>query len=218
MYSQLRIKAVHGSEVNLAKESNAMAQGREVFDRFVQDLRAAWGAVQDVESRMKRSAKLLEGLVSNSALRESSKTWPSTEGPPIKNLLLYQDPDYGFAINAVVRTPGRKGRAHDHGESWTAYGLLDGSEKLEHYRRLDDGKKEGYAEIELDYVDEGAAGKVDLVAPFAIHAEVGGPARSVAVIIRSLPIGQRGYSLSFDGDKKTSSHGNGPTQIRFEID
>jgi len=51
-----------------------MAQGREVFARFVQDLRAAWGAVQDVESRMKQSAKLLEGLVSNPALRESSKT------------------------------------------------------------------------------------------------------------------------------------------------
>ena len=52
-----------------------MAQGREVFARFVQDLRAAWGAVQEVESRMKQSAKLLEGLVSNPALRESSKTW-----------------------------------------------------------------------------------------------------------------------------------------------
>lgn len=52
-----------------------MAQGREVFARFVQDLRAASGAVQDVESRMKQSAKLLEGLVSNPALRESSKTW-----------------------------------------------------------------------------------------------------------------------------------------------
>jgi len=52
-----------------------MAQGREVFARFVQDLRAAWGAVQDVESRMKQFAKLLEGLVSNPALRESSKTW-----------------------------------------------------------------------------------------------------------------------------------------------
>ncbi|NIO06799.1 MAG: hypothetical protein GTO40_01975 [Deltaproteobacteria bacterium] len=166
---------------------------------------------------MKRSAKILEGLVSNQTLRESSKSWPSTEGPPTKNLLLYEDPDYGFAINAVVRTPGRVGSAHDHGESWTAYGLLDGTEKLEHYKRLDDGKKEGYAEIKLDYVDEGAAGKVDLVPPFAIHAEVGGPARSVAVIIRSLPIGRRGYSLRFDREKNTCSHGNGPTQVRLEI-
>src|SRR5262249_12482106 len=73
--SQIRIKAAHGSQVTVAKESKAMAQGREVFARFVQDLRAAWGAVQDVESRMKQFAKLLEGLVSNPALRESSKTW-----------------------------------------------------------------------------------------------------------------------------------------------
>lgn len=194
-----------------------MSQGRVAFDKFIQDLRSAWSEQQDVESRMKRSAQLLEGLVSDPGLREHSKSWPSTEGPPTKNLLLYEDPDYGFAINAVVRTPGRVGSAHDHGESWTAYGLLDGSEKLEHYRRLDDGKKEGYAEIELDHVDEGTAGKVDLVPPFAIHAEVGGPARSVAVIIRSLPIGRRGYSLRFDREKNTCSHGNGPTQIRLDI-
>ena len=194
-----------------------MSQGRTVFETFIQDLRAVWSELPDVEPRMKRAAKLLEGLVNDPALREHSKPWPSTQGPPAKNLLFYEDPDHGFAINGVVRTPGRVGGIHDHGESWTAYGLLDGTEKLEHYRRLDDGKKEGYAEVELDYVDEGTPGKVDLVPPFAIHAECGGPRRSVAVIIRSLPIGRRGYSLRFDREKRTCSHGNGPFQISFEI-
>ena len=194
-----------------------MSQGRAVFEKFVQDLRAAWGAEQDVESRMKRSAQILEGMVNDPALREHSKAWPSTEGPPAKNLLLYEDPDHGFAINAVVRTPGRVGSVHDHGESWTAYGLLDGTEKLEHYRRLDDGKKEGYSEVVLDYVDEGTPGKVDLVPPFASHAELGGPRRSVAVIIRSLPIGHRGNTSRFDREKRTCSNGNGPVQIRLEI-
>ena len=194
-----------------------MSQGRTVFETFIQDLRAVWSELPDVEPRMKRAAKLLEGLVNDPALREHSNAWPSTQGPPAKNLLFYEDPDHGFAINGVVRTPGRVGGVHDHGESWTAYGLLDGTEKLEHYRRLDDGKKEGYAEVELDYVDEGTPGKVDLVPPFAIHAECGGPRRSVAVIIRSLPIGRRGYSLRFDREKRTCSHGNGPFQISFEI-
>ncbi len=194
-----------------------MSQGKLVFDKLIQDLRTVWSELPDVEPRMKRAAQLLEGLVNDPALRAHSKAWPSTQGPPAKNLLLYEDPDHGFAINGVVRTPGRVGGVHDHGESWTAYGLLDGTEKLEHYRRLDDGKKEGYAEVVLDYVDEGAPGKVDLVPPFASHAESGGPRRSVAVIIRSLHIGRRGYSLRFDPEKRTCSHGNGPVQIPFEI-
>ncbi|MCH6545350.1 MAG: hypothetical protein IH796_05045 [Deltaproteobacteria bacterium] len=194
-----------------------MSQGKLVFEKFIQDLRTVWSELPDVEPRMKRAAQLLEGLVNDPALREHSKAWPSTQGPPAKNLLFYEDPDYGFAINGVVRTPGRVGGVHDHGESWTAYGLLDGTEKLEHYRRLDDTKMEGYAEVVLDYVDEGTPGKVDLVPPFVIHAESGGPRRSVAVIIRSLPIGRRGFSLRFDPEKRTCSHGNGPVQVPFEI-
>ena len=82
-----------------------------------------------------------------------SKDWPSTEGH--KNLLLYEDPEYNFAVNAVVRKPNRFGSVHDHAHAWTAYGLLDGVEKLERFERLDDGCKEGYADVKLDWRDRG---------------------------------------------------------------
>src|SRR5687768_5946420 len=67
-----------------------------VFDRFIQHLRAAWAELPDTEARMKKGAQLLEDLVNDQAMREASKNWPSTEGR--KNLLFYEDPDYGFAI------------------------------------------------------------------------------------------------------------------------
>ncbi len=51
-----------------------------------------------------------------------------------QNLLLYEDPDYGFVVNAVVRTPEREGRVHDHAHAWTVYGVLDGMERLERLR------------------------------------------------------------------------------------
>ena len=149
-----------------------------VFEKFIQEVRAAWAELPDTESRMKRTAQLLERLVKDPTLSEQSKSWPSTEGH--KNLIFYEDPDYHFVINGVVRTPGRKGGIHDHAHTWTAYGVLDGTEKLERYRRVDNGQKEGYAEIELESISEGVPGKVDLVPPFAIHSEKGGPARSVA--------------------------------------
>ena len=185
------------------------------FEKFIQDLRAAWAELPDMEARMKKGQKLLEELVQESTLREASKRWPSTEGR--KNLLFYEDPDYGFAINGVVRVPGRKGSIHDHAHSWTAYGLLDGTESLERYRRLDDGSKEGYAKLELESVTEGKPGKVDLVPPFDAHAEQGGPTRSVAVILRSERVSGKVLQGSYSMENNTVRRIDGPANISYEI-
>ena len=186
-----------------------------VFEHFIRDLRAAWADLPDMEARMKKGQQLLEELVKDSTLREASKNWPSTEGR--KNLLFYEDPDYGFAINGVVRVPGRKGSIHDHAHSWTAYGVLDGTESLERYRRLDDGSKEGYAKLELESVTQGNPGKVDLVPPFDAHAEQGGPTRSVAVILRSERVSGKVLQGSYSTENNTVRRIDGPTNIPFEI-
>jgi len=184
------------------------------FEKFIQDVRTAWAALPDTEKRMKRVKVLLEGLVNDSTMKEHSKRWPSTEGH--KNLLLYEDPDYQFVVNAVVRTPGRDGRIHDHAHAWTAYGVLEGTERLERYRRIDEGKKEGYALIELESLTEGY-GKVDLVPPFAIHSEKGGPARSVGVIVRSERLVGRTLQGRYDGKTDKYNQSEGPTQVPFEV-
>ncbi|MEE8214805.1 MAG: hypothetical protein V3U99_05090 [Alphaproteobacteria bacterium] len=186
-----------------------------IFQKFIDELRRAFEDGPDTAAAMEKARALLEGLVGDEELRARSKDWPSTEGH--KNLLLYEDPDYGFVINAVVRTPHRKGGIHDHAHSWTAYGLLDGVEKLERYSRLDDGSKEGYAEIRLDRVTEGGPGTVDLVPPFDIHAEKGGPGRSVAVIVRSERLAGRVLQGRFDPEANSTSQGDGPTQVPFEL-
>lgn len=186
-----------------------------VFEKFIQDLRAAWAELPDMEARMKRGQKLLEGLVMDEDLRQVSKSWPSTEGR--KNLLFYQDPDYGFAINGVVRVPGRKGSIHDHAHAWTAYGLLDGTESLERFRRVDDRSKEGYAKLELESVTQGTPGKVDLVPPYDIHAEQGGPTRSVAIILRSERVAGRVPQGSYSTEGNLYRQIEGPTNIPFEI-
>jgi predicted metal-dependent enzyme (double-stranded beta helix superfamily) len=185
------------------------------FEKFIQDLRAAWAELPDMEARMKKGQKLLEELVKDPAMREASKSWPSTEGR--KNLLFHEDPECGFAINGVVRMPGRKGSIHDHAHAWTAYGVLDGSESLERFRRVDDRGKEGYAELELASVTEGNAGKVDLVPPFDIHAEQGGPTRSVAIILRSERVAGKVLQGSYDREKNTYRQIDGPTNIPYEV-
>jgi predicted metal-dependent enzyme (double-stranded beta helix superfamily) len=185
------------------------------FEKIIEGLRAAWAELPDMEARMKKGQKLLEELLQDAALQEASKSWPSTEGR--KNLLFYEDPEYGFAINGVVRVPGRKGSIHDHAHSWTAYGLLYGTESLERYRRIDDGTKEGYAKLELETVTEGKPGKVDLVPPFDAHAEQGGPARSVAIILRSERVAGKVLQGSYNMENDTIRRTDGPTNIPYEI-
>ena len=186
-----------------------------VFEKFIQDLRAAWKELPDTDARMKKGQTLLEELVKNDSLRQASKSWPSTEGR--KNLLFHEDEECGFAINGVVRVPGRKGSIHDHAHAWTAYGVLDGTESLERFRRIDDGSKDGHAKLELSSVTEGTAGKVDLVPPFDIHAEQGGPTHSVAVILRSERVAGKVLQGSYDRENNTVCRIEGPTNIPYEI-
>ena len=193
---------------------NAHAQV-PVFAKFIEELRQIWAAKADIKSRMEAAKPVLEQLVKDDGLRAISATWPSTEGG--KNLLLYVDPDHGFAINAVVRVPGRKGRPHDHGEAWVLYGVLDGTESLERYDRLDDGSKPGHAEIKLTSVATGSQGKVDLVPPHDIHAEQGGDARSVAIIVRSQKLGGSNIQHGYNVAEKTVEERYGPRQIPYEV-
>ena len=186
-----------------------------VFETFIQDLRAAWSELPDMEARMKKGQQLLEALVKDEGLRQASRSWPSTEGR--KNLLFYEDPDYGFAINGVVRIPGRKGSIHDHAHAWTAYGLLDGTESLERFRRIDDRSKEGHAELELESVTQGTPGKVDLVPPFDIHAEQGGPTRSVAIILRSERVAGKVPQGSYSIEGNLYRQIDGPANIPYNI-
>lgn len=197
-------------------DTNAAARRLPVIDQFIADLRAIWAAETDDDRRMRKAKPLLEKLVMNAALKAHSANWPSTEGR--KNLLLYVDPDHHFVINAVVRGPGRTGSVHDHADAWVLYGVLDGTESLERFDRIDDGSRPGYAEVRLSSVTTGSQGKVDLVPPRAIHAEQGGPTRSVAIIVRSQKLGE-GTVLQhrYDRDTNTVVEQYGPTQVPYEL-
>jgi predicted metal-dependent enzyme (double-stranded beta helix superfamily) len=189
-------------------------QRMPALQSFIDDLRAIWASDSDIGSCMEKAKPLLEKLVGNQELQDRSVDWPSTEGR--KNLLLYVDEQYEFAVNAVVRVPGRKGSVHDHAHAWVLYGVLCGTESLERYERIDDRSRDDYAQVRMTSVSVGSPGKVDLVPPFDIHAEQGGPTRSVAIILRSTKLGditQRQYD-PVTGEVRP---GPGPTQIPFEL-
>jgi predicted metal-dependent enzyme (double-stranded beta helix superfamily) len=185
------------------------------FEAFIADMRAIWSQESDTLRRMELSRDRLEVLVRDPALQEHSQSWPSTEGR--KNLLLHEDEDYGFVVNAVVRAPGRFGSVHDHAHAYTAYGVCYGEEYLERYERLDDASKPGYAEIRRTGTTIGSAGVVDLVPPWAIHAEQGGAGRSCAVIIRSERLVGKVLQHNYDPATNSVVERSGPEQIPYPL-
>jgi predicted metal-dependent enzyme (double-stranded beta helix superfamily) len=183
------------------------------FERFVGDMRAVWTSEPDLESRMRKGKALLERLTTDPTILAHSKSWPFTVG---QNLLLHED-ELGFVVNAVVRPPGYKGGVHDHAHAYVLYGVVDGTEQLERYDRVDDGSKPGHAEVRLTGVTTGTAGVVDLVPPFDIHAEQGGPVRSVALIVRSERLVGKTLQNGYDKAAKSVVQRSGPAQVPFEL-
>src|SRR5262249_1785309 len=139
-------------------------------------------------------------------------TWGS------KNFVRNVDADKHLVNNAVVGAPGRTGRVQDHADAWVLYGVLDGSESLERYERVDDGSRPGYAEVRLASVTTGTQGKGELVAPGAIHAGQGGPTPPGAIIVRSRrPAPGTVLQHTYDPKAKTVIERYGPTQVPYEL-
>ena len=154
-------------------------------------------------------------LLADPALRERAQGWPATveSAPTVRNLLFYEDPEYGFVFNATVRQPNVVTNVHDHGNVWTLYGLIEGRETMYRYERADGGPADiGPAKLELVGRHSIGPGDIDVVPPGKIHQEHAGPDRSIAFIVRARRPGtyqQHYYDLQTGAVSVT----HGPQQI-----
>ena len=191
-------------------------QAETVASTFIAAVRRLYAEVPDEAARWEQIAARLRDLLAEPRLRAQSAAWPECgQGGPdqrAENLLFYEDPDYGFVVNGLIKAPRKRTAIHDHAQLWTAYGVLDGHETIERYERLDDGTRPDYANVRQSSRFEVGPGTVDLVPPWQIHAEASGAERTVAVIVRS---GKPGAFLQnrFDPDTNRTWQGYGPVQI-----
>ena len=162
-------------------------------------------------------APLLQELLADSSVQEQSKSWPTcTQRDRAENLLFYEDPEYKFVINGLIKAPRSRTQIHDHAHNWTLYGVLDGHETVERFERLDDGSKPDYADVRQTSAVEVGPGKVDLVPPYQIHAEESGKERTVAIIVRAEKAG--GFLQGrYEPATKKYWQGFGPRQIPYEL-
>ncbi|HVO94373.1 MAG TPA: hypothetical protein VMT22_16105 [Terriglobales bacterium] len=186
--------------------------------KFIAAARDLFSQEQDLAARWRKMTPLMQDLLADPSVQEQSKQWPdcSQAGERAENLLFYEDPDYKFVINGLIKAPHSRTQIHDHAHNWTLYGVLDGTETIERYERVDDGSKADYAEIRKTMNVKVSAGKIDLVPPYEIHAEESGDERTVAIIVRAEKAG--GF-LQGRYDPATNKYwqGFGPKQLPYEL-
>jgi hypothetical protein len=199
------------------------AQTKNAVDQFIEKTRELFAAEPDLDKRWAAFPPILKELLADPEVREASRKWPTpgtVEGRG-GNLLFYEDPDYGFVINGQVhpeRPVDEPRSAHDHGNIYTAYGLLDGHERITLFERTDDGSQADYAEVRQigDYV--AGPGDVHLARPRDVHVEVNIGERTTAVIIRSK---KDGVETNLHGRYELATHryreSIGPRQVVAEM-
>ena len=191
---------------------------QSAVQKFIADARALFADESDPAKRWERMSPLLQELLADASIRAQSKSWPnySQGSERAENLLFYEDPDYKFVINGLIKAPHTRTQIHDHAHNWTLYGVLDGTESIERYERVDDRSKPDCAEIRKTVNVKVGAGKIDLVPPYEIHAEESGDERTVAIIVRAEKAG--GF-LQGRYDPVTNKYwqGYGPKQLPFDL-
>lgn len=208
-----------------AEVSTHTAQGQ-----FIRQMRELFAREPDPDKRWVAVPELLKKLLADPAVRAASHDWPvpsqvlATEpgGHRAGNLLFYEDPDYGFVINGQIHETRQRQtepmQAHDHGRNYTAYGLLDGHERIVMFERTDDGSRPDHAEVRTtaDYV--AGPGDIHLAKPRDIHVELSIGERTAAVIVRSMRDGGPN-NLHGHYDLRTGEYGEGvgPRQIPADM-
>ena len=128
--------------------------------RFILSARKLHAEEKEPAKRWEKMTPLLQELLADPSVKEQSNGWPTcAQADRAQNLLFYEDPEYKFVINGLIKAPRSRTQIHDHAHNWTLYGVLDGSETIEHYQRVDDRSKPGFAEIRKTVDVQGGARK-----------------------------------------------------------
>lgn len=186
---------------------------------FIDSMRGLYAEKLEDRERFERARPLLETLLADPALHERSKTWPSGSDHDKRdytNLLFYEDSDFGFVVNALVKDPGERTPIHDHAHTWTLYGVLEGGEKVVRYRRADDGTSDAIADLELIGDHRVEPGYIDFVPPYEVHAEYNGDTRTIGVIVRSEKVGTFLQNW-YDPDTGEIEKHPGPRQVPYDL-
>tara|TARA_B100001123_G_scaffold370444_1_gene432843 strand:+ start:316 stop:891 length:576 start_codon:yes stop_codon:yes gene_type:complete len=177
---------------------------KDAVKSFISSMRDLYTEKLEAAEHWARARDLLEVLVLNEEFQKMTDAWPTGDG---KQYVIYEDPDYGFVIDGLVRGSYHAAPAHDHAHTWTAYGIVTGWERMTRYIRKDDGTSKDRAEIELVSSEICDAGTVDVIPPWEIHTESNDDNRAVALSVRSETLGHFDQNIYLEDGRITTIRG-----------
>lgn len=120
--------------------------GEISLPQFVADLRSITAASDDEREILRRVGPLAERLAAYPRLQDIVPIHANVEKGFSFNLL-HEEPDHALAVALLSWLPSGATLPHNHG-TWGIVVGLSGAERNIFWRRLDDGSRAGYAELE----------------------------------------------------------------------
>jgi hypothetical protein len=115
------------------------------LDQFLSDTRAT---IQNkgIPSGLAEIREHLEKLLHNPELLKKHLGDPV---PYAERTTIGHDPETDVHVLVHGRPKASKSSVHDHGPCWVVYGNYKNPTRMRRWRRLDDGSKAGFADLEL---------------------------------------------------------------------
>ena len=136
--------------------------------QFVTALRTITASATDERDILRQIAPLAESLAANPGLKNEAPIHSNIEKGFSFNLL-HEEPDHALAVALLSWLPSGATLPHNHG-TWGIVVGLEGAEKNVFWRRIDDGSRAGYAELQrVGEMDCGLGQAVVLPSP-TIHS------------------------------------------------
>jgi predicted metal-dependent enzyme (double-stranded beta helix superfamily) len=183
------------------------------LNTFIEQTRAVYAETLDEATRWSRIGALLPALLRDSDMIRKAEKWPADPGTnhDYFNLLFYEDPAYGFVVNGMTMVAGLRAIQHDHAPTWTAFGVVSGSEEIVHFRRTGpDGRLTETGRFQV------GAGFSEVVPPDLVHSENVGPEPTAMLIVRSARIGDFLQNM-YDPETGALIRRKGPRQVPYAL-
>jgi predicted metal-dependent enzyme (double-stranded beta helix superfamily) len=172
------------------------------LDQFLADTRATIKA-KGVPAGLAEVRGHLEKLLHNPELLKKHLGEPV---PYTERTTIGHDAETDVHVLVHGRPKAGKSTIHDHGPCWVIYGNYKNPTRMRRWRRLDDGKRAGYAEVELQKEFMNEAGHASVFAVGDIHSiEFGDDTFFIRVTGGDVETKE---TLRFDADAKTVTVAN----------
>ena len=138
------------------------------IEALVSDIKSVLASTDDPAEITSNVAKLAAPMASNREWIEP-RCHETDDSQGIGIVVLHAEPDNSLLVETVCWQAGRGVAPHDH-QTWGVVVGLEGEETNVTWRRLDDGTKQGHAELEIADETIMQSGDVCTLLPDDIHS------------------------------------------------